>query len=89
VTLAPQAPVRIRMSGQEASHFAEDWRAHFAAAYRNQLQAWVNSIRTGVPAGASAWDGYAATATAAACLKALRNGETTTVQLQQRPMLYA
>ncbi len=39
LTLAPQPPVRIRFLGQEASHFASDWRAHFAAAYRNQLQA--------------------------------------------------
>ena len=54
VTLAPQPPVRTRSSGHEIAMFAEDWRAHFSAAYRNQLQAWVDSIRTGVPAGASA-----------------------------------
>jgi hypothetical protein len=50
---------------------AADWRAHFAAAYRNQLQAWITALRTGVPVGASAWDGYVSTATAAACLDAL------------------
>jgi myo-inositol 2-dehydrogenase/D-chiro-inositol 1-dehydrogenase len=89
VTLAPQAAVRTRFSGQEASRFAEDWRAHFETAYRNQLQAWVNSIQTGIAAGASAWDGYAATATAAACLEALQKGETATVEMQLRPTLYA
>lgn len=88
LTLAPQPPVRIRFLGQEASHFASDWRAHFAAAYRNQLQAWITALRTGVPVGASTWDGYAATATAAACLDALQTGRTTFVQLQPRPRLY-
>jgi myo-inositol 2-dehydrogenase/D-chiro-inositol 1-dehydrogenase len=88
LTLAPQASVRLRSAGQETSSFAEDWRAHFAAAYRNQLQAWVNSIRTGVPVGPSAWDGYAATATAAACLEALHSGRTISIRLHPRPVLY-
>jgi myo-inositol 2-dehydrogenase/D-chiro-inositol 1-dehydrogenase len=89
VTLAPQPPVRIRSSGQDASSFAEDWRAHFAAAYKAQLQAWADSLRTGIPVGASAWDGYAATATAAACLAALQTGRRSEVPLQPRPQLYA
>ena len=88
LTLAPQAPVRLRSSGQDSSRVAEDWRAHFAAAYRNQLQAWVESIATGVAVGASAWDGYAATATGAACLEALRSGTKATVRTQDRPVLY-
>ncbi|MEZ0168775.1 Gfo/Idh/MocA family protein [Microvirga sp. TS319] len=88
LALTPQSLVRIRSSGQEISRFAEDWRAHFSAAYRSQLQAWVDSIRTGVPVGASAWDGYAATATAAACGKALESGQATEVRLQACPDLY-
>lgn len=88
-TLAPASPVRIRSSGSDALSFAEDWRAHFAAAYRNQLQAWVRSVETGIPAGASAWDGYAATATAQACLDAFRTGATVNVDLEPRPPLYA
>lgn len=89
LTLAPQFPVHIRSSGRESSMLARDWRAHFSAAYRTQLQAWVNSIRTGIPVGASAWDGYAATATAAACLEALGSGQATEVRLQPRPDFYA
>jgi myo-inositol 2-dehydrogenase / D-chiro-inositol 1-dehydrogenase len=88
LTLAPRPPIRLRRSGQETLAFAEDWRAHFAAAYRNQLQAWVDSIRTGYPKGASAWDGYAATATAQACLNALATGERVQVALEPRPLLY-
>jgi myo-inositol 2-dehydrogenase/D-chiro-inositol 1-dehydrogenase len=88
LSLAPQAPVRIRSAVQEGSRIAEDWRAHFAAAYRSQLQAWIDSIRSGVPTGATAWDGYAATATAAACLEALETGVRTSVTLPDRPSLY-
>ena len=88
LTLAPQPPVRVRATGQDSSRFAEDWRAHFAAAYRNQLQAWVNSLGTGRRTGASAWDGYAATATGAACLQALHSGAKAPVRLQERPALY-
>ena len=74
--------------GRDAASFAEDWRAHFAAAYRSQLQAFVDSVRTGVPAGASAWDGYAATATAAACLAALEREGPAAVRLEPRPAFY-
>jgi len=88
VNLEPQAPIRTRMSGQVTSPLADDWRAHFEAAYRHQLQAWVDSIQTCLPAGASAWDGYAATATAAACLEALENGRSIPVRLGARPKLY-
>jgi myo-inositol 2-dehydrogenase/D-chiro-inositol 1-dehydrogenase len=88
VTLVPQSAVRLRALGQETSSFAEDWRVHFAAAYKAQLQAWVDSIRSGVPVGASAWDGYAATATAGACTKALQSRDITAIQLQPRPKFY-
>jgi hypothetical protein len=44
LTLAPQSPVHIRSSGQESSMLAQDWRAHFSAAYRTQLQlGWTQS----------------------------------------------
>ncbi|WP_445500806.1 Gfo/Idh/MocA family protein [Microvirga sp. G4-2] len=88
LTLAPRPPLLIRSSGQEISSFADDWRAHFSVAYRNQLRAWVGSIQTGIPAGASAWDGYAATTTAAACWEALQLGQTASVKFQDRPKLY-
>jgi myo-inositol 2-dehydrogenase/D-chiro-inositol 1-dehydrogenase len=88
ISLAPQAPIRTRFSGQTASSLADDWRAHFETAYRIQLQAWVASVHTGVAVGASAWDGYVATATAAACLDALQNRTRTGIRLEARPTLY-
>jgi myo-inositol 2-dehydrogenase/D-chiro-inositol 1-dehydrogenase len=68
---------------------AEDWRLHFAAAYRNQLQAFAGFARTGVAVGASTYDGYAATAIASACLDALKSGTRTPIKLDERVSLYA
>jgi len=48
----------------------------------------VESIRTGIPVGPSAFDGYAATATAGACLAALASGKKTAIGLQERPSFY-
>jgi myo-inositol 2-dehydrogenase/D-chiro-inositol 1-dehydrogenase len=86
---APRDPVVLRHNARQGTAVAADWRAHFAAAYRLQLQAWVHSIRSGHPAGASSWDGYAASATASACVRALRSGAPAPVELGSRPALYA
>lgn len=88
LSLAPRDAVVVRHAGRAAAGVAADWRAHFAAAYRAELQAWVQAIRTGQPAGASAWDGYAATAGAAACVTALRSGAPVGVTMPARPALY-
>jgi myo-inositol 2-dehydrogenase/D-chiro-inositol 1-dehydrogenase len=67
------------------------FRARFAGAYRRELQAWVDAIEDGVPAGtgAGAWDGYAANVVADACLQSLATGRTAGVRLASRPALYA
>jgi myo-inositol 2-dehydrogenase/D-chiro-inositol 1-dehydrogenase len=89
VALAPPMHSETRTQGQGSFSFAPDWRPRFAAAYRLQMQAFVNSIRTGTPAGSSAWDGYVATAVAEAGLKALASGQWTAIELESRPALYA
>ena len=88
LSLAPQAPVALRAGGRMAQAIAADWRDHFAAAYRLQLQAWVQAIRTGTPCGASAWDGYAATVIAQACIEARLAGARVPVALPPRPAFY-
>ena len=89
-TVALRAPsaVRRRSAGGEGFRHAEDWRGRFRAAYRAQLQAWIGSVRGGAAAGASAWDGYAASAVADACLESQRTGQPTAVLLEPRPALY-
>jgi myo-inositol 2-dehydrogenase / D-chiro-inositol 1-dehydrogenase len=58
-----------------------DWRARFAAAYRLQLQAWVDAIRGGPrdPALATAGDGYQAQRVAEAAIEAMRGGRPVAV----------
>jgi myo-inositol 2-dehydrogenase/D-chiro-inositol 1-dehydrogenase len=62
-----------------------DWRVRFGPAYLDELQEWVD----GANAGPSAWDGYAATAVALACVASLASGARTLVGLVDRPALYA
>jgi myo-inositol 2-dehydrogenase/D-chiro-inositol 1-dehydrogenase len=61
----------------------------FADAYRLELQDWVDSVSNGDPTGPSAWDGYAASAVADACLASLARGTPVEVSLAERHPLYA
>jgi myo-inositol 2-dehydrogenase/D-chiro-inositol 1-dehydrogenase len=61
----------------------------FQNAYRNQMIAWVRAAATCKPEGASAWDGYVATAIAEQTLTALQTDKKARLMLVQRPSLYA
>jgi myo-inositol 2-dehydrogenase/D-chiro-inositol 1-dehydrogenase len=88
VTLTPGPSVTTREAGHQAFAIEQDWRDRFRAAYREQLAGWVESIRGGAPQGSSAWDGYAASVTAAACLEAWRSRARTKVTLEETPGFY-
>jgi len=81
-------PTRTQ-AGRRGHDIPEDWTERFADAYRRELQAWIDSVhgRTS-PSGASAWDGVAATATAAAAVRALTAPGWVSVDLPARPALY-
>ena len=85
-----RAPVSCEVSVNLSSGLAypEDWRPRFAEAYRLQNLAWIRSIGTGKPAGASAWDGYCATQVAEAGVAALACGLAVPVAPLNRPRLY-
>ena len=87
--LARPAPGEIRHGQTQSTTFPPDWRGRFEDAYRIELQGWVNSMRGGPPVGASAWDGYAATAIAEAGVQSLRSGERVEVKLAPKPDFYA
>jgi myo-inositol 2-dehydrogenase/D-chiro-inositol 1-dehydrogenase len=88
IALTPPHDVTVKHSAKEGFALPSDWRPRFALAYRAELQAWVEAVRSGVPSGASAWDGYVATAVADAALKSLAAGQPTEVKLEPRPALY-
>ena len=89
-TASLRAPVRIESNLSQANSTAYplDWRPWFADAYRIQLQAWIKSIESGVPVGASAWDGYAAAAVAEAGQLALEKKDQVAIRSEARPALY-
>ena len=60
----------------------------FADAYRHELIDWVDAVADGGPRGPTAWDGYAASAVADACLESLASGQPVDVRLAERPALY-
>jgi myo-inositol 2-dehydrogenase / D-chiro-inositol 1-dehydrogenase len=70
------------------SEVAPGFLERFASAYREELQQWVNALDEGEPAGPTAWDGYAASAVADACLESLADGRPAGVRLAPRPDLY-
>jgi myo-inositol 2-dehydrogenase / D-chiro-inositol 1-dehydrogenase len=64
------------------------FQERFAAAYAGELQAWIASIATGEPAGASTWDGYAAASACEAAWQSVLNGRPTAVRRTVMPKLY-
>ncbi len=88
VALGSPAGSEISLNGLQAVRYPDDWRPRFAEAYRLQLQAWIKSIETGRPAGASAWDGYAAALVAEAGVAALARGAAVAVAAVNKPEFY-
>lgn len=88
VSFGPTLNTEVRAGGVCATALAPDWRPRFAAAYRLQNQAWINSIATGQPVGSSAWDGYVATTVTDAGVKSLKTGESVAIAYEKRPGLY-
>jgi myo-inositol 2-dehydrogenase/D-chiro-inositol 1-dehydrogenase len=89
VTLDAPPPTTLRRGGVAGHGLPGDWRPRFEEAYRRELQDWVDGLHVAkTPRGASAWDGYAATAVAQACVTALESGVRERVTLIARPALY-
>jgi myo-inositol 2-dehydrogenase/D-chiro-inositol 1-dehydrogenase len=88
ISFGPVLQTEVRSSGLTATALAPDWRPRFAAAYRIQNQAWIDSITTGRPVGSSAWDGFVATTVTDAGVKSLNAGETVAIAYEKRPGLY-
>jgi myo-inositol 2-dehydrogenase/D-chiro-inositol 1-dehydrogenase len=88
IALMPPHDVTVKHAAMEGFPFPSDWRPRFALAYRAELQAWAAGVGKGMPVGASAWDGYVATAVADAGLRSLASGRPTEVELEPRPALY-
>lgn len=87
--LATGGDVVVSRAGQRGSPVPPGWQERFARAYDLELQDWVDAVAAGECRGPSSWDGYAATAVAAAGLRALATGTRVPVSLVDRPGIYA
>ncbi|WP_335987464.1 Gfo/Idh/MocA family protein [Glycomyces sp. MUSA5-2] len=83
----PAAPL-VRAAGRASYGIVQDFPSRFADAFDTELQEWVDSLRSGEPAGPSAWDGYAATVVTNAAVEARRTGAVVPVDLPERPAFY-
>jgi myo-inositol 2-dehydrogenase/D-chiro-inositol 1-dehydrogenase len=78
----------VAMTSQTA--YAPDWRPRYEQAYRRQNKAFLHFVNSGEfsAIASNSWDGYCATAVAAAGVKALATGQKMIVALAKKPELY-
>jgi len=89
VSLVPPHDTTVLHARHDGFRHPADWRPRFADAYREELQAWVAAIAGDSATGASAWDGYAATAVAEAGIRSQKSGVWEPVHLIDKPSLYS
>lgn len=83
----PLRPI-IRRAGSIDVHLGPDWFGWFADAYRAQDQVWIDSIRDGVAAGPTTWDGFVSQTVVDAILHSIGSAYTVAVAARDRPLLY-
>jgi myo-inositol 2-dehydrogenase/D-chiro-inositol 1-dehydrogenase len=88
VALAPSSLTTRNKDRIGGSAYPDNWIPRFADAYRRQLTDWIGAVTTGIPVGASAWDGYVASAIAEQIAAGLTNSGGTTLKCAPRPSLY-
>lgn len=89
IAMAAPALTLTNRVGQHSHPWLENWVPRFRDAYRLQMQAWIGFANGGPPVGASAWDGYVASAIAEQVVAALGTGTEVRLTLAPRPALYA
>src|SRR5271155_817563 len=89
VSLADRSEVVVRTNGAFMGRVPPDWRERFAPAFDGEFRAFVAAAGEGRVAGPSAWDGYVATVTTLAGVKALKTRKREAIKLRRRPKLYA
>jgi myo-inositol 2-dehydrogenase/D-chiro-inositol 1-dehydrogenase len=88
VSLTPPYGLSYRRAGSDGRHVDADFVGRFTDAYRVELGAWVDGIRSGSLPTPSAWDGYLANVVAFAAVESLHSGSRVTVPHEDAPVLY-
>ena len=88
VALAPPSLTMRNKDRIGGLSYPDNWIPRFADAYRRQLTDWTSAVTTGTSVGASAWDGYVASAIAEQIAAGLAGSHATTLKYPSRPSLY-
>jgi myo-inositol 2-dehydrogenase/D-chiro-inositol 1-dehydrogenase len=88
VALAPPSLTWRNRDRAGGFSYPQNWVPRFADAYRRQLTDWISGMATGIPVGASAWDGYVASAIAEQIAAGLASSVGTMLKCAPRPSLY-
>jgi len=83
------ASVLLRSQAKRSHTILTDWKDRFIDAYDLELQDFINGVIHGELTGPSAWDGYAASVAADACVAAQKNPGLVSISLPPRPDFYA
>lgn len=85
--LPPSTLVRSDATVRQAVD--RSWKTRFVAAYRAEVQQWLDGVAAGeAPTGPSAWDGYATLAAAIAAAGSVETGVPVPVQRIEKPAFY-
>ncbi len=88
VSLAPASLTLLNRDRARSYSYPDNWVPRFEEAYRRQMAEWVSAVKAGASVGASAWDGYLASAIAEQIAEALAGNGTTSLKYGPRPSLY-
>lgn len=88
VSLAPASLTLLNRDKAAGHSYPDNWVPRFEEAYRRQMADWVGAVKTGASVGASAWDGYVASAIAEQVAEALAGNGVAPLRYGPRPSLY-
>ena len=86
--LPEPSSVLLRSEAQLSTNILTDWKLRFIDSYDVELQEWIDATMKGEMNGPSAWDGYFASVTADACVKAKHSGQIIPISISERPAFY-
>lgn len=86
--LPEPSSVQLRKQAKLSNTILVDWKDRFIEAYDVELQAFINDVKAAQLTGPSAWDGFAASVAADACIKAQKSGAIEPIEMPARPAFY-
>lgn len=78
----------IRKEAKLANTVLMDWKQRFIDAYDVELQDFIDGVSAQKLIGPTAWDGFAASVAADACVKAQESGQIESIEMPDRPAFY-